>query len=448
MAEVIRKAIEGSIVKVFKDRRVVRHIWTTEDLDRDQEVITFSGWHTDAFMKSGSGRFLWSHDYKGLPIGKVVDLYKRPRLKRWEADVEYASKDLYEFADVAYGLVSEGYLEDTSAGFMPLNVEGAFIRGDVEKGEPATTWLKKELLEISLCNIGSNPGVATIARAYQKQLEMTYQPKVFVEVAKDISPIERLEDAIVQLETMAGLEEEGIKIDDRAEYSKKVDEYLAWFAEHKKKREIMIIEEADAYKWSNMAIEKAASFGLKIDDTGRPLPFAYVHKPETTDNYHRIPAPGEAGKHDDHKIKTIDIDKGKGIKALYCGDCKVVATYLFDTDQWSMADAKKWVQEHKDIEELDQETHWLDVYELEIEIDQLEDRLEVVEQTLAALSSEDKASENEQQAGDVSGEDAEALTRHIISRLKAVKDGATKSRALRLLLQELSAMAKKAKHST
>jgi len=67
-----------------------------------------------------------------------------------------------------------------------------------------------------------------------------------------------------------------------------------------------------------------------------------IRKPETTDKYHRIPV-------NDCKITaTIDISKEKGIKALYCGKEKIVATYLFDVNKFTMDKAKEWVKIHKD----------------------------------------------------------------------------------------------------
>lgn len=74
-----------------------------------------------------------------------------------------------------------------------------------------------------------------------------------------------------------------------------------------------------------------------------------ITKPETTENYHRIPVKGEAGKHGEHKIRTMTVSAKKGIKALYCVDCKKIITYLFDTDKWSMEEAQEWVDEHKDV---------------------------------------------------------------------------------------------------
>jgi len=76
-----------------------------------------------------------------------------------------------------------------------------------------------------------------------------------------------------------------------------------------------------------------------------------IHKPETTENYHRVPVKGEEGKHDGHEIKTIDVSKEDKIKGLYCVKCKTIITYLFDKDEWSMEDAKEWVEEHSKVVE-------------------------------------------------------------------------------------------------
>ena len=67
-----------------------------------------------------------------------------------------------------------------------------------------------------------------------------------------------------------------------------------------------------------------------------------IRKPETTEKYHRIPVNKTC------KITaTIDISEKKGIKALYCGKEKEIATYLFDVKKWTMAKAKEWVKEQK-----------------------------------------------------------------------------------------------------
>ncbi len=66
-----------------------------------------------------------------------------------------------------------------------------------------------------------------------------------------------------------------------------------------------------------------------------------VSKPEVTANYVRIPV------HDCKITATIDIDKGQGIKALYCGgEEKQIATYLFPKSDFTMEQAQAWVKEH------------------------------------------------------------------------------------------------------
>jgi len=69
-----------------------------------------------------------------------------------------------------------------------------------------------------------------------------------------------------------------------------------------------------------------------------------VTKPEETDDWIRIPV------RECKVTATIDISKKEGIKALYCGKEKQVRTYMFDKRDpynWTMAKAKKWVEDHK-----------------------------------------------------------------------------------------------------
>jgi len=64
-------------------------------------------------------------------------------------------------------------------------------------------------------------------------------------------------------------------------------------------------------------------------------------KPEETEKYIRIPV-------NTCKVTaTITISKKQGISALYCGKEKKIRTYLFlKAKGWTMAKAKKWVEEH------------------------------------------------------------------------------------------------------
>jgi len=64
--------------------------------------------------------------------------------------------------------------------------------------------------------------------------------------------------------------------------------------------------------------------------------------PETTQQYHRIPA---ARKKKGNELRTISL--GKGIKALYDIKRKMIVTYLFDRTKYTMKKAKEWVKKRK-----------------------------------------------------------------------------------------------------
>lgn len=85
-------------------------------------------------------------------------------------------------------------------------------------------------------------------------------------------------------------------------------------------------------KWSGQILDEGETLS---EDSFR------ISKPEVTEKYVRIPVT-------ECKITaTIDISTEKGIKALYCGKEKIIATYLFDINKWDMEKAKKWVEEQK-----------------------------------------------------------------------------------------------------
>lgn len=65
--------------------------------------------------------------------------------------------------------------------------------------------------------------------------------------------------------------------------------------------------------------------------------------PETKEKYHHVPA---KRKVKNNPIRTINL--GEGIKGLYDTKRKVIVTYLFDKEKYTMKQAKEWVSKHKD----------------------------------------------------------------------------------------------------
>lgn len=66
-----------------------------------------------------------------------------------------------------------------------------------------------------------------------------------------------------------------------------------------------------------------------------------VIMPEIGKNYIRIPV---KRKRKDSEIRTINL--GNGIKALYDIKYKIIITYLFDKNKYTLKKAKEWVKKH------------------------------------------------------------------------------------------------------
>ena len=82
----------------------------------------------------------------------------------------------------------------------------------------------------------------------------------------------------------------------------------------------------------------------------------------------RIPVKGEAGKHTEHKVRTINVSSKEGIKSLYCIDCKKIITYMFAKNKnWNIDKCKIWVEAHEGSKKTFTENH----------VDQVEDFLSI-----------------------------------------------------------------------
>jgi len=322
------------------ERAAIRYI-NTADVDRDNEIVLPSGGQVNDFKKSPT--VLYAHDYHGLPIGKDIWI-KLVQGKGWLAKTVYAK---HQLAFDVYNLVKEKFLNTSSIGFIPLESVKPEDKDwdkikDIVKSEYSineklidkakriyTKWI---LLEHSDVPIPSNINALNVAVG--KGLEIKSQELIDdlnIEIT-DEEKDKNVNEIIDEIEDEVELTEEG---------KKKLEEGLKDIAEGK-------VEEIDI---DELEEEKEV-----------------VTKPEETEDYIRIPAKGEEGKHDGHRIRTITISDEEGIKALYCGECKKAITFLFDKAKgWTMAKAKKWMADHdKDlkidyIEKEEIESHKTDV---------------------------------------------------------------------------------------
>lgn len=106
--------------------------------DRHGEVIDQSGWDLKNFKKNPV--LLWAHDHYLPAIGRAT--------KIWTENGKLMFKGMWssatELGRACQQLVQEGTLNSFSVGFMPYEMDG-------------NTYIKQELLEISLVNVPANP---------------------------------------------------------------------------------------------------------------------------------------------------------------------------------------------------------------------------------------------------------------------------------------------------
>jgi len=151
MAEIMKKIKKLITVKVekTKDPRVLKFIGTDETVDRDNEIMTTSGWKINHYKKNPV--ILWAHNHRELPIAKTVKL----QLSKEKGMVffgKFPEKDIHPFADTVFKLYKEKYLNAFSVGFMIL--KDGYERQDGDKPNLIT---KKELFEVSAVPVPANP---------------------------------------------------------------------------------------------------------------------------------------------------------------------------------------------------------------------------------------------------------------------------------------------------
>jgi HK97 family phage prohead protease len=140
------KAVEGE-----------RSLWfnaSTEDRDRDGDVLVAKGWKLQNFKKNPV--FLWAHDYRRPPIGKAAEAVVEDN--KLQIKVEFVPADVDAFAEQVYQLYKQGFMKTVSVGFMAYKVEE--LTEDDKKQRPEMQWgrrMSAELLELSAVPVPANP---------------------------------------------------------------------------------------------------------------------------------------------------------------------------------------------------------------------------------------------------------------------------------------------------
>lgn len=305
---------EKDSIETNADERSLVAVVSTTDRDRDGQIVKIENADLTDYEKNPI--LMWAHRYSDPPIGRMM--YHRRENGKLIMKFQFAKT---EFAGQIYQLFQEKILRAFSIGFT---------HGKDDYDEKEKTFNRISILEVSAVPVPANQN-ALVMEAYKKG--MITSPILHKDFGIEVET-EETEPTLAELEQ----EEQQTLMEAVADAT---DKMMTEDLPQESKTE-QTTEPLDAQQVrEDKAIEDVKASNDKVEDA-EEVP-EVVTKPETTDNYHRLPV---SSGHGDHTIKTITISAKKGIKALYCTDHKVVITYMFDTDKFTMEEAQAWIAEH------------------------------------------------------------------------------------------------------
>lgn len=214
MNQEVRTLFTSTVKKLDRKNRTVTFIGTKETPDRTGDIIRVDGWELDNFQKNPV--FLWNHNRDIPAIGKIKSATRSGNGLLF--DVEFASKEVDEFADGIFKKFAEGFLSAVSVGFIPKDIEPIFSN----QGELMGLDIKRqELLELSAVNIPAHQDAlaASLGSKYEKQIEEFGETKAVqledyrktFEEDYDMKKLEELEATVLELFTKVEEQAETIK---------------------------------------------------------------------------------------------------------------------------------------------------------------------------------------------------------------------------------------------
>jgi HK97 family phage prohead protease len=130
----------------LEEKRQIRVIAASGRADRTGDIVKVDGIDLTSYRKNPI--ILWAHDHYGLPVAKAVEMYVEKG--SLVMVLEFATKEVYEFADTVYKLVKGGFLKGVSIGARVLEAEWLLNQDEEIIGRKFN---KLELLELSVVPI-------------------------------------------------------------------------------------------------------------------------------------------------------------------------------------------------------------------------------------------------------------------------------------------------------
>jgi len=139
------------------DARTMRFVFSDATIDHSGDSIDPKGWDLSVFKRNPVA--LFSHMSWEPPIGRASNVAVQNA--KLMGDIEFATAEVYPFADTIYRLIKGGFMNAVSVGFLPT--DWVFSS---DKDRPYGIDFKKQtLLEISPCPVPCNPNALGEARS-------------------------------------------------------------------------------------------------------------------------------------------------------------------------------------------------------------------------------------------------------------------------------------------
>lgn len=158
--EIFAYDMSGVEVKSVGENEI-EMIGSTEHVDRDNEVLKIDGWDIKNYKKNPV--VLPAHMYWEPAIGRAkVRIDEKNLVFR----IEFPPSGINPVADVYKGLYKGGFMKASSVGFI-----GQEWKWGEKEDEPRRTFLKQELLEISLVSVPANPNALLTEKGIEQAVK-------------------------------------------------------------------------------------------------------------------------------------------------------------------------------------------------------------------------------------------------------------------------------------
>ena len=228
-------------IKAQYDVKATRIVATTNDIDRDGEVVNPKGVRNLNEYLGLNPVILWQHRHNEAPVGKAVG--GRVLDDRIELDVEWAPTPMGQEVKALY---EGGFMNSFSIGFLPRKSET--INGQF-------TWTEWDLMETSAVSIPANPMANIIRSAEDKGYELAELKSLYREASLE-AELTAAEEVATESGDEAQPEQNTIKEADMAEKEIDVEAIRKEAIEGERKRaEREAAEKAEADRIAKMEAE-------------------------------------------------------------------------------------------------------------------------------------------------------------------------------------------------